>query len=382
MKRMSRTSGLVLILAVLTLGVLPFQQACAGDAVIKVGEYASLSGGTASFGSASHKGTVLAVEEINASGGVLGKHIQLITEDTQSKAGEASTAVRKLISQDKVIAILGEIASSRSLEAAPICQEAKIPMISPGSTNPKVTEVGDYIFRICFIDPFQGTVMAKFALDSLKVKKVAVLTDVKQDYSVGLAQFFREYLTAHGGVVTKEQSYSSGDKDFRAQLTSIKSSKPEAVFLPGYYNEVALIVKQAEQLGLKVPFLGGDGWDSPSLVEIGGQSMEGQYFSNHFSPEDNAPHIQAFVKNFQAKFNQNPDAMAALGYDSARFLADAIRRAGSTDPAKLRDALASTKDFGGVTGSITINAQRNATKSADILVIKGGKFKFMQTVAP
>lgn len=382
MKRMSRTSGQVLVLAVLALGVLPFQQTWGAEAVIKVGEYASLSGGTASFGSASHKGTVLAVEEINAAGGVLGKQIQLITEDTQSKAGEASTAVRKLISQDKVVAILGEIASSRSLEAAPICQEAKIPMISPGSTNPKVTEVGDYIFRICFIDPFQGTVMAKFALDSLKVKNVAVLTDVKQDYSVGLAQFFREYLTAHGGVVAKEQSYSSGDKDFRAQLTSIKSSKPEAVFLPGYYNEVALIVKQAEQLGLKVPFLGGDGWDSSSLVEIGGQSMEGQYFSNHFSPEDNAPQIQSFVKNFQTKYNQTPDAMAALGYDSARFLADAIRRAGSTDPVKLRDALASTKNFGGVTGSITINAQRNATKSADILVIKGGKFKFMQTVAP
>ncbi|MDD5261653.1 MAG: ABC transporter substrate-binding protein [Methylacidiphilales bacterium] len=379
---MSRTSGQVLVLAVLALGVLPFQQTWGAEAVIKVGEYASLSGGTASFGSASHKGTVLAVEEINAAGGVLGKQIQLITEDTQSKAGEASTAVRKLISQDKVVAILGEIASSRSLEAAPICQEAKIPMISPGSTNPKVTEVGDYIFRICFIDPFQGTVMAKFALDSLKVKNVAVLTDVKQDYSVGLAQFFREYLTAHGGVVAKEQSYSSGDKDFRAQLTSIKSSKPEAVFLPGYYNEVALIVKQAEQLGLKVPFLGGDGWDSSSLVEIGGQSMEGQYFSNHFSPEDNAPQIQSFVKNFQTKYNQTPDAMAALGYDSARFLADAIRRAGSTDPVKLRDALASTKNFGGVTGSITINAQRNATKSADILVIKGGKFKFMQTVAP
>ena len=349
---------------------------------IKVGEYASLTGGTASFGTASHKGTLLAVEQINAAGGVLGKKIHLITEDTQSKAGEASTAVRKLISQDKVEAVLGEIASSRSLEAAPICQDARIPMISPGSTNPKVTGVGDYIFRICFIDPFQGTVMAKFARDTLKVGKVAILTDVKQDYSVGLAQFFREYFTSHGGTIIKEQSYSSGDKDFRAQLTSIKAAKPEAIFLPGYYNEVALIAKQAEQLGLKVPLMGGDGWDSSSLVEIGGKSMEGHYFSNHFSPEDTAPQIQDFVKNFQTKFKETPDAMAALGYDSALFLADGIRRAGTTNPEKLRAALAATKDFKGVTGLITINPQRNANKSAVILTIKNGKFQFLQSVAP
>ena len=216
---------------------------------IKVGEFASLTGGSASFGQSSHKGTALAFDELNAAGGVLGKKFKLITEDDQSVAGQPATIVRKLISQDKVIAVLGEVASSKSLEAAPICQQNKVPMISPASTNPKVTEVGDYIFRICFIDPFQGTVMSKFAL-SKGWKKVAILTDVKQDYSVGLAEFFVKHLTANGGEVVKEQKYSTGDKDFKAQLTSIKAAKPDAIFVPGYYAEVALIGKQAKLLGI------------------------------------------------------------------------------------------------------------------------------------
>src|SRR3954462_7954197 len=210
---------------------------------IPVGEYASRTGGSASFGVSSHNGTALAIDEVNEAGGVLGRKLKLITEDDQSLAGQPATIVRKLISQDKVVAVLGEVASSKSLEAAPICQQNQVPMISPASTNPKVTEVGDYIFRVCFIDPFQGTVMAKFAL-SRGWKKVAVLTDAKQDYSVGLSQFFKEYFTKNGGTIVGESSYGSGDKDFKAQLTSIRGGAPDAIFASGYYNESGLIAVQ------------------------------------------------------------------------------------------------------------------------------------------
>ena len=348
---------------------------------IPVGEFASISGGSASFGQSSNRGTELAVSEINAAGGVLGKKIKLISEDDQSLAGQPATIVRKLIAQDKVVAVLGEVASSKSLEAAPICQQSQIPMISPASTNPKVTEVGNYIFRVCFIDPFQGTVMAKFAV-SKGWKKVAVLTDVKQDYSVGLAEFFVKGFAAAGGQIVKEQKYSTGDKDFRAQLTSIKATQPDAIFVPGYYAEVALIAKQARLLGMKVPLLGGDGWVGESLLKVAGTALDGCYFSNHYSEEDSSPVIQDFVKKYKAKYGVVPDAMAALGYDSAKVLADAIKRAGTTEPAKLRDAIAATKDFKAVTGTITIDAQRNATKPAVILTIANGGFKFVQSVAP
>jgi branched-chain amino acid transport system substrate-binding protein len=348
---------------------------------IPVGEFASLTGGSASFGQSSHKGTELAISEINAAGGVLGKKLRLITEDDQSQAGQPATIVRKLISQDKVVAVLGEVASSKSLEAAPICQQNKIPMISPASTNPKVTEVGDYIFRVCFIDPFQGTVMAKFALNK-GWKNVAVLTDVKQDYSVGLSEFFVKHFIANGGTIVKDQKYSTGDKDFKAQLTSIKASKPDAIFIPGYYGEVALIARQAKLLGLKVPLLGGDGWVGDSLLKVAGTALDGSFFSSHFSAEDKSPATQDFVTKFKAKYGSVPDDMAALGYDSAMILADSIKRAGSTDPDKLRQAIAATKDFKGITGAITIDDKRNASKSAVILAIGGGGFKFLESVAP
>jgi branched-chain amino acid transport system substrate-binding protein len=352
---------------------------------IVVGEFASLTGSEATFGINSSNGVELAKEEINNSGGVLGgRKIKIIIEDDQSKPGQPSSAVKKLIASDKSIAILGEIASSRSLEAGPICQEAKIPMISPGSTNPKVTEVGDYIFRVCFIDPFQGTVMAKFTLDTLKLKKVAILTDVRNDYSVGLTKYFKEYFTAHGGQIVSERSFSGGgiDKDFRAQLTSIKAAQPEAIFVPGYYTEAGLIAKQARSLGLKVPLMGGDGWDSPKLTEIGGSAVEGCYFSTHFSPQDTNPKVQDFVKKYQEKFKTMPDGMAPLGYDAMMILANAIKIAGSTDAAKIRDAIANTKDFDGVTGKITIDEKRNATKSAVVLKVKGKGTEYATTVAP
>lgn len=354
----------------------------AGDAQeITIGEFASLTGATASFGQSSHKGTLMAIDEINAAGGLLGKPVRLITEDDQSKAGEPAIVVRKLISRDKVIALLGEVASSRSLEAAPIAQQNKVPLISPASTNPKVTEAGDYIFRVCFIDPFQGTVLAKFALGR-GWDRIAVLTDIKQDYSVGLAEFFKQYFTQNGGTIVSEQNYSSGDKDFKAQLTSISASNPQAVLVAGYYTEVGLIARQARELGLNVPLIGGDGWDSPSLVEVAGSAMEGNFFSNHFSAEDQSPVIQEFIRRYKEKYNESPDAMAALGYDSAMILADAIKRAGTTDSGPLRDAIAATKDFPAVTGVITLDGQRNANKPAVILTIKDGEFRYVETISP
>jgi branched-chain amino acid transport system substrate-binding protein len=254
-------------------------------------------------------------------------------------------------------------------------------MISPASTNAKVTEVGDYIFRVCFIDPFQGKVMAKFAL-SKGWNSVAILTDVKQDYSVGLAKAFQDSFTASGGTVVKSLDYSTGDKDFRAQLTDIKAAHPDAIFVPGYYGEVALIGREARQLGIKAPLLGGDGWVGESLLKVAGHALDGSFFSNHYSQDDPSPVIQNFVKTYQAKYGEKPDAMAALGYDSAKILADAITRAGTTDEPQLRDAIASTKDFKGVTGDITLDADRNATKAAVILTIANGGFQFVQRVAP
>jgi branched-chain amino acid transport system substrate-binding protein len=351
---------------------------------IIVGEFASLTGSEATFGINSSNGVDLAKEEINNAGGLLGRKIKIVVEDDQSKPGQPSAAVNKLIANDKAIAILGEIASSRSLEAGPICQQAKIPMISPGSTNPKVTEVGDYIFRVCFIDPFQGTVMAKFALDTLHAKKVAILTDVKNDYSVGLTKFFKEYFQAHGGEVVSERSFTGGgtDRDFRAQLTSIKTTQPDAIFVPGYYTEAGLIAKQARLLGIKVPLMGGDGWDSPKLSEIGGSAINGCYFSTHFSPQDKNPKVQDFVKKYQEKFKSMPDGMAPLGYDAMMILGEAIKTAGGTDSAKMRDALASIKNYEGVTGMITIDDKRNATKSAVVLKVNGKQNEYVTTVAP
>jgi branched-chain amino acid transport system substrate-binding protein len=349
---------------------------------IKIGEFASLTGKEASFGQSSHNGTALAFEEINAAGGVLGKKIELIYEDDQSKAGQASTAVQKLLANDKVIAILGEVASSRSFEAAPICQSNKIPMITPASTNPEVTEKGDYIFRVCFTDSFQGTLLANYALKNLKVKKAAILIDTKSDYSVGLAQNFKQAFTAGGGAIVVERNYSGGDKDFRAQLTAIKSSQPEAVCVPGYYTDVGLIIRQARQVGIKVPLFGGDGWESPNTAQIAGSAIAGTFFSTHYSAEETRPAVQEFVKRYKAKYNAVPDAMAALGYDSALILADAIKRAGTTESGRLREAIAATKDFSAVTGQITLDEHRNARKSAVILKAEGNTFRYQETVAP
>jgi branched-chain amino acid transport system substrate-binding protein len=349
---------------------------------ILIGEYGSLTGTTATFGISTKNGVDLAIEQVNKAGGVLGKQVRVIVEDDQGRPEEAQTVVTKLITRDRVVAVLGEVASSRTLAAAPVAQQNKIPMITPSSTNPRVTEIGDYIFRVCFIDPFQGLVMAKFATNTLKVKNVAILRDIKNDYSVGLADVFVENIKQMGGTIVSDESYSEGDTDFSAQLTAIKAKRPEAIFAPGYYTEVGLIARQAKQLGINVPLLGGDGWDSPRLWEIGGEALNGSYFSNHSSMDDPSPVIQKFVADYRAKFNETPDSLAAMAYDAANILFDSIRRAGSTEPASLRDAIAQTKAFPGVTGMITLDANRNAVKPAVILRVNDGKLEFVETVSP
>ena len=357
--------------------------ATSGD-TIKVGVYGDLTGQTSSFGQSTKNGIELAVEEINNAGGINGKKIQLIVEDDQGRPEQAKTVVSKLINQDKVQAVLGEVASTNSLAAAPVAQEAKIPMITPSSTNPKVTEVGDYISRVCFIDPFQGAVMAKFAANTLKAKTAAILGDVNSDYSKGLTQFFEEEFSKLGGRVITKEAYTQTDPDFKGQLTKIRNLNPDVLYIPGYYGQVGIIAKQARELDMNMPLLGGDGWDSPELWKLGGAALDNAYISNHYSAENPAPEIQNFVKAYKAKFGVVPDSLAALAYDAAKVLADAIKRAGGTDPAKLRDAINSTKDFKGVTGSITLDSGRNAVKPAVVLDLDPATsaFKFKETIAP
>jgi branched-chain amino acid transport system substrate-binding protein len=369
------------LLSAASLGAAACGKRGAGDE-IPIGEYGSLTGTTATFGISTDNAIKMAFEEVNAAGGVTGKKLRLFVEDDQSKPEEAATAATKLVNQNHVVALLGEVSSSRSLAAAPIAQAAEIPMVSPSSTNPRVTQVGNFIFRVCFTDPFQGAVMAKFANDTLKVKRVAILVDVRNDYSVGLQTFFRQNFKQMGGEVVAEQSYSEGDSDFHAQLTQIKAVNPEAIYVPGYYTEVGTIARQARELGITVPLLGGDGWDSPKLWEIGGEALNGCYFSNHYSTDDPSPVVQKFVTEYKKKYGALPDALAALGYDAAKILVDAISRAGSTDGARVRDALAATKDFQGVTGTITINKDRNAVKPAVILKVENGKFTLVETIQP
>lgn len=353
-----------------------------GDEIL-IGEYGSLSGPNATFGISSTNGLKLAVEELNNSGGLLGKKVKLITYDDQGKPSEAQTVVQRLIKNDNVVAVIGEVASSNSKAGAPICQQNKIPMITPASTNPEVTAIGDYIFRVCFIDPFQATVVSKFILNTLKLKRVALLKDVKNAYSTGLADFFEKEFKNMGGEIIEVQSFSAGDKDFKAQLTSIKAKNPEAIFIPAYYTDVNLISIQAREIGLTVPLIGSDGWESEKLTEGKAKdALEGCYFSTHVSTENPDPKIQEFITKYKAKYNSTPDAMAFLAYDAGLILFEAMKKAGTTEPEKVKNELAKIKDFLGVTGKITINEQRNAIKPAVILEIKGGQFKYKETVSP
>ena len=354
-----------------------------GDVVI--GMYGSLTGDGASFGISSREGTELAVAEINAAGGVLGgRKFRLLVEDDQSKPEEASNAVTKLITQDRVVAVLGEVASRRSLAAAPIAQKFQIPMISPASTNERVTAVGDYIFRVCFIDPFQGEVLAKFAYNDLKVRKVAILRDIQQDYSVGLTDSVARNFKALGGQVLEPVSYSTGDADFKAILTKVRSERPDAIFATGYYSEAAIITRQARELGMKMPMLGGDGWVGDALKN-GREALNNTFISNHYSGDNPDPIVQGFVSAYRVKFDREPDAIAALAYDSVKVLTDALNRAKTTEGPKLRDALAAT-DLPGVTGRLKMNAQRNVDKPAviqEVTYANGDvKFVYKTTINP
>jgi branched-chain amino acid transport system substrate-binding protein len=371
-------------LFILTLTILIFScKPKSNDSVITIGQFTSLTGNEATFGISSDNGLKLAVEETNKSGGVLGKQIELITYDNRGLPAETQTVVEKLINRDKVVAIIGEVASARSKAGAPICQKSKIPMISPASTNPEVTLIGDYIFRVCFIDPFQATVMSKFAINTMKVKKVALLIDQKNAYSTGLAENFKKVFVEMGGEIVGEQKYQAGDKDFKGQLTALKSTNPEAIFLPGYYTDVGLIAIQAREIGLKVLMFGGDGWESEKLTEgKAADALEGCFFSTHVSAEDPNPKVQEFIKKYRDKYKMEPDAMSFLSYDAGLLLFDAIKRANSTDGEIIKNELAKTVNFAGITGNITINNQRNAIKPAVVLEIKGGKFKYKETINP
>jgi branched-chain amino acid transport system substrate-binding protein len=357
--------------------------ASAGGGDILVGEFGSLTGPQATFGQSTHNGIMMAVDEVNAAGGINGRKIKVLTEDDQSKQEEAANAVTKLISQNGVLAVLGEVASSNSLAAAPICQSNKVPMISPSSTNPEVTKKGDYIFRICFIDTYQGENLANYVAQQLKMKRAAILTDVKSDYSNGLAQFFQERYTQLNGQIVGRQSYANGDSDFRSQLTAVKASKPEVLFVPGYYTDIGQIAIQARDLGITQPLVGGDGWESPKLIEIGGKALEGCFYSNHYFADDPAPAVRNFVQKYRDRYGQKPDALAALGYDDMLVLADAMKRAKKLDGPSLRDAVATTKNFSGVTGTITMGPDRNPIgKKLVIEEIRNGQLALKATVEP
>ncbi len=369
-------------LALLVFALLAMSACSQNENVIRIGVFNSLTGGTATFGISSTNGIKMAVEEWNARGGILGKQIQLIVEDDQSKPEEAAMVVTKLINQNRVAAILGEVASSRTLAAAPIAQRAGIPLITPASTNPKVTKVGSYIFRVCYTDSFQGAVCARFAVERLGLKRLAILTDVKNDYSIGLADYFKRDAQLLGAQIVSEESYSEGDTDFRAQITSIKGTNPDVIFVPGYYTEAGLIAKQVAEQNMNVRLIGGDGWDSPRTVEIGGTAVEGAFFCNHYSAEDTSRMVRTFVANHVKKYGYVPDAMAPLSYDAAELLFTAIQKAGSIDGSKIRDAISQTRDFPGVCGNITIDAERNARKAAIMLQIDQGKLKVYDVIQP
>lgn len=348
---------------------------------IIIGVVAPLTGDSATFGKSTQEGVELAQAEWNAKGGINGSQIVLKLADDKSDPTEGAAGITRLIEQEKIVGEIGTVQSKVSLAIAPILQAKKIPMISPTSTNEKVTLVGDFIFRACFIDNFQGVVGAAFAYDNLKVTKAACLFDVGNDYTKGLAENFRDAFIKLGGTIVGFEAHPTGATDFNAQLTKIIAAGPELIYLSDYYQDVGLICKQARALGYKGFFLGGDGWDSPVLVEVGGDAVEGGFFTNHFSKDDTRPEVQAFVKDYAAKFGAPPDALAALAYDAANLMFDAINRAKSTDGTAIRDAL-KVADFKAISGTIKFDANRNPIKAAVIIEIKGGQQTYKATVQP
>jgi branched-chain amino acid transport system substrate-binding protein len=359
----------------------------AGDAKpetgpIVIGAFLSMTGSMATFGLTTERGAKMAIDEVNAAGGVLGRKLELVTLDDQGKADEAGNTVTRLIDVNNAVAIVGEVASTLSLVGGRIAQRRQVPMVSPSSTNPKVTEVGDYVFRVCFLDPFQGFVMAKFAHEKLKLTKVAILKDVRNDYSLGLSDAFKKAFTDMGGTIVAEESYSAGETEFSAQLTKLKGTAPEGLYVPGYYTEVGAIARQARRLGLTVPMMGGDGWESPELRNIGGADIMGSYYSNHFAHDNSTPSAKRFIAAYQAQWKEPPSALSSLGYDAVMVIVDAIKRANSADPKKIRDALAATKDFDAVTGKLTLDANRNPVKPAVVVKVTDKGEVFEAEIAP
>ena len=366
---------------------------CGGDKkgsgdIIKIGANIEMTGGSASFGKSAQNGIKLAIEETNAKGGVLGKKLELVVADNKSEAAEATNAMQKLIAQDKVVAVIGPNLSSASIAATSVNTGAKVLAISPMGTNPNVTvgkdgKTKDFMFRACFIDPFQGTVMATFAKDNLKAKNVAILIDNSSDYAKGLAQFFKEAFTKGGGKIAAEESYLQKDTDFKATLTKIKATNPDMIYIPGYYQEVGMIVKQAREIGLNVPMAGGDGWDSAKLPEIASKAaLNNTYFSSLYSPDDDSKLNKDFVAAYQKAYNEKPDVFAALAYDSALLVINAIKTANAVDTVKIKDAMAKTAGFNGVSGNVTFNAQHNPVKSAVIIEYKDGAQVFKTKINP
>ena len=388
---MSKKSMKLISLMVMMVFVMSLVAGCGGSESkdLKIGVVYELTGNTASFGTAAANGAKLAFKEINAKGGVLGKQIQIVVADNKGEPSESANAMTKVITQDKVIAVTGFTTSSNGIAGSTVAEANKIPFVAAATTNPKVTvdektgKAKDNTFRVCFIDPFQGTVGANFALNSMKVKKVAIMVDNSSDYSKGLSQFFKEAFTKGGGTIVAEEAYLQKDQDFKTILTKIKGTNPELIYVPGYYEEVGKIVKQARELGITVPFVGGDGWDSPKLAEIGGAAaLNNTFFTNHYSVEDTSAASKAFVEAYKKEYGQVPDAMAVLGYDAAYVLVDAIKRANSAEPAKIREALAATKGYKAVTGEISLNDKHDAVKSAVIIEMKDGKQVYKETVKP
>jgi len=349
---------------------------------IPVGVYGALTGDQAAFGTSTVAGVKLAADEINAAGGVLGRKIRLVIEDDQGRPDEAASVMTKLITSNNVTAVIGENSSNQSLAAAPIAQSNGVPMISPSSTNPAVTEKGEFIFRVCFTDPYQGRALASFVRNQLKLDTAAILVDKKNDYSVGLATVFRQQFEGAGGKIVAEQSYSGGDSEFRPQLTTIRAARPQALFIPGFYTEVGQIAIQARDLGLNVPLVGGDGWDSPAVIQIGGKSIEGSYFSDHYFVGDPRPVVQTFVNEYRKRHGKNPEATAALGYDALKIFAQAAERAKSLDRKAIRDQIAVTTNYQGVSGTITMGADRNPIKPVAMIKIENGQMKFAGWVEP
>jgi branched-chain amino acid transport system substrate-binding protein len=345
----------------------------AAAGTIVIGHFASMTGPQATFGISTDQAIRLAIKERNAKGGVKGRKIELVTIDDAGKQSEAATAVTRLINDHHAVAILGEVASSLSLAGGPIAQKSKVPMISPSSTNPDVTDVGDYVFRVCFLDDFQGWVDAKFAKENLKADKAAILYDQAQAYSSGLADYFEKAFKEMGGTIVTKQAYTGGNLEISSQLQSIKGSGAQVVFLPGYYSDAGTIIRKAREAGIPTPFVGGDGWDSEELPKIAGDAINGNFFSNHYAPEEDRPEVKNFVESYKKEYGKTADGLAALGYDAALVLFDAMERAPSLGGKELRDAIAATKNFTGVTGTFSIDKNRNAMKSAVIVEYKGGK---------